>query len=235
MAAIALALYLAGLGLAFGWRSIAQWKATGDAGLRLDAGPPGSVGWSAKLLFIAALLLGLAGPAAALAGMDPVNVLDHSRLRVTGLVLAVTGVTATLAAQLNMGTSWRVGVDPAERTALITDGAFALARNPIFTAMTATSLGLAAMVPNPIALAATIVLVASIQLQVRAVEEPYLARIHGAAYADYAARIGRFWPRNRPPTSTDPSLSAPLTHEQSLIVGFSLEATAGPIGASLSG
>ncbi|MEU4165155.1 isoprenylcysteine carboxylmethyltransferase family protein, partial [Actinoplanes sp. NPDC026670] len=148
----------------------------------------------AKLLFVAALLLGLAGPAAALARMDPVSVLDHSRLRVAGLVLVGAGVTATLAAQLSMGASWRVGVDPAERTALVTGGAFALARNPIFTAMTATSAGLAAMVPNPIALAATAVLVASIQLQVRAVEEPYLARTHGAAYADYAARVGRFWP-----------------------------------------
>ncbi|MEH0826290.1 MULTISPECIES: methyltransferase family protein [unclassified Micromonospora] len=194
MAAIALALYLAGLGLAFGWRSVAQWKETGDTGLRLDAGPPGSVGWWAKLLFVAALLLGLAGPAAALASMDPVSVLDYSGLRVAGLVLAVAGVTATLAAQLSMGASWRVGVDPAERTALVTGGAFALARNPIFTAMTATSAGLAAMVPNPIALAATAVLVASIQLQVRAVEEPYLARTHGAAYADYTARVGRFWP-----------------------------------------
>ena len=40
--------------------------------------------------------------------------------------------------------------------------------------MTATSLGLAAMVPNPISLAATLVLVASAQFQVRAVEEPHL-------------------------------------------------------------
>lgn len=60
--------------------------------------------------------------------------------------------------------------------------------------MTATSLGLAAMVPNPISLAATIVLVVSIQVQVRAVEEPYLARLHGPAYAQYAAQVGRFWP-----------------------------------------
>lgn len=105
MAAIALALYLAGLGLAFGWRSVAQWRATGDTGLRLDAGPPGSVGWWAKLLFVAALLLGLAGPAAALAGVAPVSVLDRPWIRVVGLVLAAGGVAATLAAQLNMGTS----------------------------------------------------------------------------------------------------------------------------------
>ncbi|HEY0697241.1 MAG TPA: isoprenylcysteine carboxylmethyltransferase family protein, partial [Micromonospora sp.] len=45
MAGLALGLYLLGLLLAFGWRSVVQWRATGDAGLRLDAGPAGSVGW----------------------------------------------------------------------------------------------------------------------------------------------------------------------------------------------
>ncbi|MER5334249.1 isoprenylcysteine carboxylmethyltransferase family protein [Micromonospora sp. NPDC002717] len=194
MAAIALPIYLFALGLAFGWRSLAQWRRTGDTGLRLDAGPAGTLRWWAKLLFVAALLLGTAGPVAALAGMNPVDTLDRPTTRTIGLLLAVAGVIATLAAQTGMGTSWRVGVDPGERTDLVTGGAFALARNPIFTAMIVTSLGLALMAPNPISLAATVVLVVSIQLQVRAVEEPYLARTHGAAYAAYASRVGRFLP-----------------------------------------
>ncbi|HLU46306.1 MAG TPA: isoprenylcysteine carboxylmethyltransferase family protein [Natronosporangium sp.] len=205
MAWIALTLYLAGLGLAFGWRSVTQWRATGDTGLRLDAGPTGSVGWWAKMLFITALLLGLAGPTAALVGMAPINGLDHPWLHLTGLVLAVTGVAATLAAQLHMGTSWRVGVDHDERTPLVTTGAFALVRNPVFTAMAATSTGLAAMVPNPITLAATVVLIVALQVQVRAIEEPYLARVHGRAYLEYAARVGRFVPglgRRTPPHAT---------------------------------
>lgn len=66
------------------------------------------------------------------------------------------------------GTSWRIGVDPGERTALVTTGVFALARNPIFTAMTVTSLGITLMTPNLISLAATLMLVVSVQLQVRA-------------------------------------------------------------------
>ncbi|HEY0697447.1 MAG TPA: isoprenylcysteine carboxylmethyltransferase family protein [Micromonospora sp.] len=194
MAGLALGLYLLGLLLAFGWRAVAHRRVTGDSGLRLAAGPAGSVGWWARLLFVVALLLGVAGPVAGLAGLDPVGALDAGWLRVVGLVLAVAGVAATLAAQLDMGASWRVGVDPGERTELVTTGAFALARNPVFTAMAATSLGLAAMVPNPIALAATVVLVGSVQLQVRAVEEPYLTGVHGADYTGYAARVGRFVP-----------------------------------------
>lgn len=36
--------------------------------------------------------------------------------------LAVAGVLAALVSQLHMGTSWRVGVDPGERTELVTTG-----------------------------------------------------------------------------------------------------------------
>lgn len=194
MAAAALAIYLLGLVLAFGWRSAMQWHRTGDTGLRLDAGAPGTLRWWAKLLLAAALLLGAAGPVAALTGLPVLDALEHPVIRSAGLALAVAGVLATLVSQLHMGTSWRVGVDLGERTALITTGVFAAVRNPIFTAMTATSLGIAMMAPNVVSLAATAVLVVSIQLQVRAVEEPYLTRMHRAAYTAYATTAGRFLP-----------------------------------------
>jgi hypothetical protein len=62
-AAGALALNLTALMLAFGWRSLAQWRATGDTGLRLDAGRAGTLRWWAKVLFVAALVLGVHGAA----------------------------------------------------------------------------------------------------------------------------------------------------------------------------
>lgn len=194
MALVALVLYVVGVALAFGWRSFAQWRRTGDTGLRTGAGPVGSVAWWAKLLFVAALLLGFAGPIAGMAGLRLVPLLDHPEVRGAGLAVAVAGVVATLLAQTDMGTSWRVGVDPAERTALVTGGVFAMVRNPIFAAMVTTSAGMSLMTPNPVQLLGTAVLVASIQLQVRAVEEPYLTRTHGAAYTDYTRRVGRFLP-----------------------------------------
>jgi protein-S-isoprenylcysteine O-methyltransferase Ste14 len=39
-----------------------------------------------------------------------------------------------------------------------------------------------------------IAVAASVQVQVRLVEEPYLLRVHGDAYRAYAARTGRFVP-----------------------------------------
>ncbi|WP_203805034.1 methyltransferase family protein [Actinoplanes couchii] len=180
--------------LAFGWRTLAQWRATGDTGLRLDAGPPGTLRWWAKILFVAALVLGVAGPAAGLAGLDPIGALDHRWAQVTGPIIAILGIGAVLVAQLNMGASWRIGVDPGERTALVTGGAFAVSRNPIFAAMAVTSTGLTLMAPNPVAVVATVALLVALQAQVRRVEEPYLLRAHGDSYAAYAARVGRFVP-----------------------------------------
>ena len=93
-----------------------------------------------------------------------------------------------------MGDSWRIGVDEEERTALVTSGPFAVVRNPIFAAMLPTSLGLALLVPNVVALAGLAALVIALEIQVRLVEEPYLLRAHGDAYSEYAARVGRFVP-----------------------------------------
>ncbi|MFJ9549260.1 methyltransferase family protein [Streptomyces erythrochromogenes] len=180
---------------AFGIRAAVQRRRTGDAGFRGISGPPGSAAWWAGVLFVLALLGGAAAPAAALAGMPTLpGAGDGTALRWTGPAVALAGMAATLVAQSGMGASWRVGVDAAERTELVTSGLFAYVRNPVFTAMTVTAAGLALMVPNAVAVLAWLVLVLAVELQVRVVEEPHLARVHGPAYADYTARAGRFVP-----------------------------------------
>jgi protein-S-isoprenylcysteine O-methyltransferase Ste14 len=115
-------------------------------------------------------------------------------VQVVGLALAVAGIVATTAAQMRMGASWRIGVDPAERTGLVTGGAFALVRNPIFTAMLVIALGLTLMVGNVISLAGLAALFAALEVQVRLVEEPYLRTVHGPDYERYTATAGRFLP-----------------------------------------
>jgi protein-S-isoprenylcysteine O-methyltransferase Ste14 len=194
MAAAALGLYLIWALLAFGWRAFLQHRRTGDTGFR-GLRRPGTVEWCAGVLFIVAVVAGLAVPVADLTDvLEPIGWLDHGGLRAIGVMLAVAGVAGTLGAQMTMGESWRVGVDPTERTALVTNGPFALARNPIFTMMLLTATGLTAMVPNVLAVGGLVGLVVGLQLQVRLVEEPYLRTIHGRAYTDYAALVGRFVP-----------------------------------------
>lgn len=194
MTLAALALYSVYLGVGFGLRTWLQWRRTGDTGFRGVSGRPLSPEWSAGVLFVLALVAGVLGPLSALAGLDPVTGLSGSTLQWVGVGLAVAGVGATFVTQLDMGASWRIGVDATETTELVTTGAFRWVRNPIFTAMAATGLGLTLMVPNAVALTGFVMLVVALQLQVRVVEEPYLRATHGSAYAIYASTAGRFIP-----------------------------------------
>ena len=60
--------------------------------------------------------------------------------------------------------------------------------------MIAYVVGIAMLVPNPASLVAVAALVTGEELQVRRVEEPYLAAVHGNTYNTYASRVGRFLP-----------------------------------------
>jgi len=60
--------------------------------------------------------------------------------------------------------------------------------------MIAFGFGIALVTPNLVAIAGFLLLVATIELQVRIVEEPYLTATHGDSYRDYLAHVGRFVP-----------------------------------------
>jgi protein-S-isoprenylcysteine O-methyltransferase Ste14 len=60
--------------------------------------------------------------------------------------------------------------------------------------MVVAQLGVVLMVLTWVSAASLAALVAAVQLQVRAVEEPYLSTVHGPACTAYAARTGRFVP-----------------------------------------
>jgi protein-S-isoprenylcysteine O-methyltransferase Ste14 len=195
VATLALILYAVYLVLAFGLRTAIQLRRTGSTGFHGLGGRPGSAEWIAGVGFVVALVVGVAAPVLALLDVvEPIDALNTIAVHTIGVVLATTGIAATLYAQLAMGTSWRIGVDPTEQTALVTAGPFALVRNPIFAAMLPTALGLALLVPSWIALAGVTGLWLALELQVRVVEEPYLLDTHKSAYADYAGRVGRFLP-----------------------------------------
>jgi protein-S-isoprenylcysteine O-methyltransferase Ste14 len=195
MPRFAIAAYLVFAALAFGWRSWLQYRRTGSTGFRGFAGRPGSIEWLGGVLFALTCVTAGAAPVCDLLGVIPrIPALDTAPLRVAGVVLFGAGLAATLWAQLSMGISWRIGVDPDERTPLVTRGPFRLVRNPIFTAMGAAIAGLVLIVPNALGVASLLLLVIALELHVRLVEEPYLLGVHGEAYRQYAASTGRFLP-----------------------------------------
>lgn len=149
----------------------------------------GASGWLA-MMWVGMVFL--AGPIADLSGLP--RLAASSVLVAVGIVLATIGIAIVQWAQRSMGDSLRIGVDPDERTGLVTLGIFRWVRNPIYSAMIAYSAGTAALVPNVASLAALGVFVVSMEYQVRMVEEPYLTKVHGAGYLSYATRVGRFVP-----------------------------------------
>lgn len=194
-AALAVVLYLVYLALALGLRTWLLYRQTGATGYNGLSGRTGSAGWWGSILFAFALLAGVAAPSLQLLRvLDPVGALDNVIIQAIGLVLALIGCGATLRAQQTMGKDWRIGVNENDTTDLVRAGIFTVVRNPIFTAMLITAAGLTLLAPNPFALFAVLVLFVAIELQVRLVEEPYLARTHGAAYDAYTGDVGRFLP-----------------------------------------
>ena len=189
---ILLALY--GL-LAIGVRVAVQLRRTGSTGfkgLRDESGPVERI---VGMLLAMAVVLCVAGPVLALTGMlNSLGALDGEGANILGVVLASLGIVTTVVAQFAMGDAWRIGVDPSERTELVTHGPFSIVRNPIFAAMIPSFIGVALLVPNTVTIAGAILLMVALELHTRLIEEPYLSRVHGERYAAYAARVGRFFP-----------------------------------------
>lgn len=192
MPRLALGLFALYFALAFGWRTWLQLRRTGSSGF---VGLPRASALQrlGGALLVVSIALAALAPIAAIAGWPGAQPLAAPR-PFAGISLYAAGLALTLWAQLRMGASWRIGVNPAERTALVTGGPFAFARNPIFTGMLAVALGLALLLPNVPSLLAALALVIGLELQVRLVEEPYLIAQHGDAYLGWARRVGRFLP-----------------------------------------
>jgi protein-S-isoprenylcysteine O-methyltransferase Ste14 len=196
MAAIALTLYIAFGVLALGGRLWMQWSRTGSTGYRGISRSLGILGLAGGISFIVAMVGGLAAPLLQLLRVvAPLRILDHGWVNGAGLALAACGLGATIYAQLDMGESWRVGIDTTETTTLVRTGTFSLVRNPIFAAMVVFTLGETLLAPNPVAIAIFVIFVVAVEVSVRSAEEPYLLRIHGDDYRDYMAEVGRFAPR----------------------------------------
>lgn len=172
--------------LAFGWRTVAQLRATGSTGFVVHR-ERGLVATAAGL----ALTLGLL---AVVAGVLLADERGWDAIAVAGTSAMLGGIALCLAGQRAMGASWRIGVDPDERTALVTTGLFGRMRNPIFTAMLVFATGSALAVPGALSVLGLAVAAAGIVAQVLLVEEPHLRRQHGETYEQYVSRSGRFAP-----------------------------------------
>jgi len=191
MALIAYSLFLL---IAVVGRILLHYRLTNDHGVRLASAESSMLPKLSSILFVASFvaIFGLTGLEALGKLTPPINFSLFGTI--IGSLLCIIGTAVTAISQYQMGKEWRIGVNESERTELVTDGWYAYVRNPIYSGLIIFALGLLLFIPHPYMLIGLVIGYLSIELQVRYVEEPYLIRLHGAAYEEYCRKVNRYFP-----------------------------------------
>lgn len=193
---IILPVYLiAYFGIAFAWRSIAVWRRTGINPYVL--GRTDSAYDYIGVVF--RLVFGLQAAAIILYSVFtpiysytvPIGWLDHGFVKWFGLFQLFASLVWTATAQIQMGNSWRIGIDKQNRTELVHRGLFTVSRNPIFLGMRIALQGIFLTIPSAVTLLTFVLGDVLIQIQVR-LEEEHLRGLHGDAYEDYCGQVRRW-------------------------------------------
>lgn len=180
--------------LAFFWPTWRLWKRYGTNALVLprDDSAQGVVGRWFRLtlvtIFIVLVPIGIGVPLDALGRLAW---LESDILRSIGWVILALSLVWVVAAQAQMGASWRIGIDAGAQPPLVKSGLFALSRNPIFLGMRLALLGLFLVLPTGVTLAILLLGEVLMQVQVR-LEEAHLAEALGGEYEAYR-RSTRRW------------------------------------------
>jgi protein-S-isoprenylcysteine O-methyltransferase Ste14 len=119
---------------------------------------------------------------------------DSPALQFVSLLIALTAFILTWICWQRMGKSWRMGIDPTEKTSLITTGPYARIRHPIYALSSVLMLVTALAIPSPLMLLVAATHLSLLQLEARR-EEKYLVTAHGEVYIAYLSRTGRFLPK----------------------------------------
>lgn len=117
--------------------------------------------------------------------------LEYDFLYYAGWCLLILSLVFIWFAQSSMRDSWRIGIDEANKTELVTSGFFAFSRNPIFLGIMIANIGLFMVLPNAFTLLIITLSIVSMNTQVR-MEEEYLERNHGKNYVEYRSKVRRW-------------------------------------------
>lgn len=179
---------------AFFWPTWRLWRRHGTNALVLprDDSAQGVVGkwFRLTLLAIPAVLV----PVALGVPLDVVGRLprlESEILEIAGSAVLAASLLWVVAAQAQMGASWRIGIDAAGQPPLVKKGLFAISRNPIFLGMRFALLGLFLALPTAATLAVLLLGEALMQIQVR-LEEAHLQAALGDEYDAYRGRTRRW-------------------------------------------
>lgn len=129
-----------------------------------------------------------------IAALPAIQFLESVAVKYVGLALTLTSIFLIVAAQRQMGKSWRIGIDSENKTDLVTTGLYSRVRNPIFLGMLLTILGFFLIFPTYIMLGILIVGYLLVNIQIR-LEEEFLLSLHGETYAKFKKSSNRLLPK----------------------------------------
>ena len=201
-----LAVLAIGLGVAAYWARVARMarKARRKTGRAANFLPPEPIGRLLRLVWIPIVVIWIVQPFLIAAGATNSTALRplYRLPLVAGPMAAIVlgSFLATRACWKFMGKSWRMGIDPSEKTPLILDGPWARVLHPIYALSQAMMLATMIAIPSPMLLAAGLLHLTLLQWEARR-EEAHLKLLHGQPYLDYCARIPRFLPLPWPNSS----------------------------------
>ena len=187
--------FLLFFGLAMFWRSYIAWKRTGINPYKLGNGDTvhDFVGKLFRLTLIAAALIVFVFSFLDqyYEWLSPIAWMNSSVLMMIGIALLVLALIWVLVAQLQMGDSWRIGIDEESKSALVQHGLFGVSRNPIFLGMLVMLVGLLLLLPTAVTLTITVLGFVLIHVQVR-LEEAFLTEKYGEDYRKYQMNVRRW-------------------------------------------
>jgi len=117
--------------------------------------------------------------------------LKNETLVYIGWALLILSLVLIWFAQTNMKDSWRIGIDEKNKTELVTDGFFAISRNPIFLGIMIANVGLFLVLPNAFTMLIIALSTVSVNTQIR-LEEEFLLREFGEEYKTYKDKVRRW-------------------------------------------
>jgi len=118
--------------------------------------------------------------------------LENETLVYIGWALLILSLVLIWFAQTNMKDSWRIGIDEKNKTELVTDGFFAISRNPIFLGIMIANVGLFLVLPNAFTMLIIALSTVSVNTQIR-LEEAFLYSEFGEEYKYYKAKVRRWF------------------------------------------
>lgn len=187
--------FILSLGMVFAVPTYLIYKKTGINPITFgkEDNPHNYIGGVFKILIallVVVFILNVFAPGFYQKFLLPIGYMQNPTVFYVGLVLLHLSMFWIFIAQMQMGKSWRIGIDEKNKTEFVTKGLFSVSRNPIFLGMIVAIFAAFLLLPNLftffIAFAGYII----IQIQIR-LEEEFLQKQFGNEYVHYKTKTRR--------------------------------------------